>query len=131
MKAINKVLDMLTDYQAGMTYAEIGSKHGVSRQRVHQLLAPHGVTRSDGGAHLRAQQKKSFHKSAASSRRATRIRTSYRCSVEEYDAIMHGRTYTPDSLADQYIRCRNNWERRGIEYTTTFPEWYRRKKDFR
>ena len=49
---------MVTLFTDGATLAEIGQRYGVTRERVRQILAHVGVTRIEGGSHVRAQRKR-------------------------------------------------------------------------
>lgn len=50
-----RIVAIVEQYKAGDTMQVIGNRFGLSRERVRQLLQKHGLSRRDGGAHIRSQ----------------------------------------------------------------------------
>jgi hypothetical protein len=104
---------MAQQYRAGATLQEIGDDHGISRERVRQLIGLLGLTGKHGGVARRTEAK----------RRAAAL-----CRDRKY-LIRHGMTYadyfaidadTRQKFRRQVISARS----RGIEWRMTFAEWW-------
>jgi hypothetical protein len=56
METRSRNLTIAAEFLGGKTYAEIGDIYNVSRQRVQQITKRFGITRNDGGQHVRKQE---------------------------------------------------------------------------
>ena|SRR3990167_1140087 len=43
--------DIITQFKSGLTMQKVGDLHGISRERVRQILKAHSVSTSEGGRH--------------------------------------------------------------------------------
>lgn len=108
MKTLERDLAFAKLYLLGVTQAEIASMHGVTQQRVCQVLRGQGITRRDGGAGVRPKaEKPSRHASAAE----------WGVSNERY------RELTRDGYTRAYTYQRNNALRRGLQWELSRAEW--------
>jgi DNA-binding CsgD family transcriptional regulator len=101
-------------YAGGMTLAEIGKQFDMTRERVRQLLAEIGVSRSGGGAFVRAGVKR-IEKTET---RNVRIERQFRCTPEQYRIMLEAGVGRP------YNAQRRNARIRGIEWNLTRWEWW-------
>ena len=97
---IAKELEMVSLFKQGKTLQDIGDVYSMTRERVRQLIARHGVKKSDGG-----WSKARFEK--------------YGCSKEEFEEIER-----------KLPKCLTRWNEqkasaksRGIKWNLTFKEW--------
>lgn len=113
-KRAERAKAMAAKYRAGLTLQEIGDEHGISRERVRQLLAEIGVSRFEGGISIRAAH---AEEERAAKRRA-RYMEKYGMTPEEYFA-------TPSKARVAYVHQRKNAEKRGIAWGFKFVDWWR------
>jgi hypothetical protein len=110
---------MAQAYAGGATLQEIGDYHGITRERVRQLIRELGVTRTDGGQAKRGRDKAA----AASRRRDQRYLAKYGMAFAEFGAIN-----PPGSKRSAPIRLfqhqRQNAKVRNILWELTFAEWW-------
>lgn len=100
-------------FRSGMTLAAIGEMHGITRERVRQLVEEVGVTRCEGGlSKLKAERD-----AAATARRDARCIQKHGMAVAEYFA-------TPASARKAFMQQKGNAGQRGIEWRMTFAEWW-------
>lgn len=113
---------MILDFKAGKTLSEIGQAHGVSRQRVHQIMKKHSVSSEGNGAKLRVLNKKQ----EAANARAARVMEKWGMSVEEYKAHVaeHGSMTNPDSPMGKYCAQRHRCKQLGVQWLFTFKSWW-------
>lgn len=104
---------MASAYRAGQTLESIGSEHGISRERVRQILRKNGVQPHEGGAKVAAKDRRDA-KRAARDAACLRIRG---MTYAEYAAV-------PASARRAYGRQRQNAKDRGIEWGMTLGQWW-------
>lgn len=108
--------DMIDMYVSGLTYREIGEIYGVSRQRIHQILKPFGITWVDGGAHLISQKRLAEYEA----RLEAKIQDKYQITLSDYREFMaNGYKY---SWIRAYQNHRNNHKKDG--YNLSFKDWW-------
>jgi len=56
LRAMNRAVEMKELFLQGMTLGDIAEKYGITRQRVHQVMARLGVNRTEGGCGLKVKQ---------------------------------------------------------------------------
>lgn len=115
-------------YQSGMTLEAIGQRHGLTRERVRQLMTKHlGITQKDGGQRVKAvanQQRSAAVKDA-------RYLQKYGCTFAQYvevrqigrDMIAAGRTIYETPLR-AFVQQKNNAKPRGITWEMSFWQWW-------
>lgn len=118
---------LIARYTAGETLEQIGSSHGVTRERVRQLLAREGIRRTDGG--------KSVQGRATKARRAVQLRANadarrlrvFGCDQETFARLNYGivESTARGSPSRGYLDQKRNANERGIGWEITFPEWVR------
>jgi hypothetical protein len=111
-------------FKSGLVLEDIGREHGLTRERVRQILAAAGVKPQQGGRHIRKACNVQARIDAAAVRRNLRITKRYGCTAEQYDTIMRGQTFCDDSMAGRYLRQRCNAAKNGIEFLLTLPQWH-------
>jgi len=112
-------------YKSGITMSDIAKKFNRSRERIRQLLAAQGITRIMGGLHLSAIARTKRVQEIAYANRKKRINRTYSCSPEEYDAIMGRSKFYHGCIANRYLSHKYNANKRGIDFTISFPDWYK------
>jgi hypothetical protein len=116
---------MAESYRAGQTLQAIGNAHGISRERVRQLLEEIGIRASDGGMHARAAERRREQieqVERACMRRWGVTRAEYKAIAAQYGS--HNK-YNHRSPFMRYTRQRENARKRGIAWNFTFADWWR------
>lgn len=103
-------------YRDGVPMTDIATDHGISRQRVQQILSSYGLSRNDGGANLRAEIRKDTVKSI----RDELYIKKYGYSYAEYIDI---RT-SLGNPAKCFREHRRNAAKRGIRWKLNFRQWW-------
>lgn len=119
---------MAAMYRAGMTLEQIGAKHGITRERVRQLMAKYeGMNHSGGGQHVKAVAKRQQSKAAKDARYLSK----YGCTFTQYVEVRQiGRDMrksgfgTYQTPLQAFANQRNNAKARGIGWNLTFWEWW-------
>lgn len=121
-KPENYIEEMVLDYQAGKTLAEIGAKHGVSRQRVHQIFKDRGITSAGKGVHARKEARLKTLETA----REKRIMQTWGLSLADYEAhvAVYGASTESDTPMHKYKQQQRHCLRRGIVWQFTFKTWW-------
>lgn len=101
-------------HSTGLTLAAIGDHFHVTRERVRQILAKHGVTARDGGIRVRTAARKD---------RDARMRD-LRCLAKWGLSYVEFQTLSP-KVREQYRHQKISARNRGIGFTLTLAEWLR------
>lgn len=126
---------MIQYFKSGLTYQQIGDMYGISRQRIQQILSKHRITYKDGGFHLlviaRSRERKKLKEAYLIKSRTDRIFRNFKCSPDEYYAIMGTKRYktNPGGPAQAYYQQCRSAGLRGIKFELTFPQWFKIWKD--
>lgn len=116
---------MAQSYVAGLTLKKIGEIHGVTRERVRQILARQGITGSDGGKALVANRKRKAREIRIAADRDARCQSVYGCSFAVIQAICGDDvSLTKNKITRAFTRQKVNAVMRGIEFAMTFAEWW-------
>jgi hypothetical protein len=126
--ARKRAAKMAAMYRAGMTLQEIGEKHGISRERVRQLMTKHEGMRQAGGGRAAKARMNSQRKKAAQDQRYLE---KYGCTFAQYREV---RDFGKRMMADgagmyrtpiyAFLSQRNNAKYRGIEWNLTLWQWW-------
>lgn len=118
---------MAEAYRSGLTLQEIGDRHGVSRERVRQIITKnYGLTRNGGGAHATSVTRRAARAEVKGARAEARCLKAYGCSIAERDDCMAGqRIAGSSSPAVVYRTQKRSAEGRGIRWEITLPQWWR------
>jgi|GEM_PF-2966559 len=127
-KAEDRATAMAAMYKGGKTLNEIGKLHGLTRERVRQLIKKHcGLTGADGGQSTLAQRKRE----AAQAKRDIRSLARHGCSHEQYLALVSlgkksmSRGGTRErSPTGAFTRQRQAARQRGIEWNLKLWDWW-------
>lgn len=76
-RSLERNAEIAAMVQQGMTYADIGAKYGVSRQRIKQIAAAQGVNSKEARAQRQAVALAEFHETRHTRRRKTRAYAIY------------------------------------------------------
>ena len=112
--------DIVRDFRGGQTLAEIGRIHGLSRQRIANIVHREGLKRTDGGASKRSAALK-LERNVT---RAHLLRERWGCDeslFRQLRAMHQDRRHTP---IGQFIQQKNNAAQRGIEWKLTLTSWW-------
>lgn len=107
-------------FKQGKTQAEIGRMFSVSRQRISQVLARHGVTGAQGGQAARTE-KRAAEKMA---KRQKDCLEKHGCTLEQFAAVCTERPSGSISPHLVFIRQRNHAKARGVEWSLKFWDWF-------
>ena len=117
----------IVSYRAGDTLQTIGGRWGVTRERVRQRLAKHGITQFDGGWRVGAADRAAARESRRVAYRAgveQRFWARWGMSKDEARAISPLPFSHPHHPFGLYGQQRNSARRRHIGWEITFPEWW-------
>jgi hypothetical protein len=118
---------IVEEFESGMTSTQIASGLYCSRQKVCNILRQEGVSRWQGGAHMRRLKREERRALAKLKDREERIERNYKCSVAEYDFIMQHDTSISKfvTLNEAYLGHKRGARIRGIGFNFTFPQWFK------
>lgn len=112
----DRASEMVALYRAGCTLEAIGAQHGITRERVRQLMTKHfGITADDGGAHLLSERSAMMR----DQRREQRSWARHGCSWADYVAL---RAMKKPTRA--YGMQKRNAITRGIGWNLTLWQWW-------
>jgi hypothetical protein len=104
---------IIQSFKDGATMPDIAASHGVTRQRIQQILKAHNLNRVDGGAYL----KKMAMRTAKLEERNARYIDKLGCTYGQYRAIP-----VPARLAYRYQQ--RNARARNIGWSFTVYTWW-------
>lgn len=115
-------------YRNGETLAAIGADHGITRERVRQVLSLHkGVDSTDGGAFVRATRKRA----KVDNRREAEAWAKWGCSRADYLALQQmGKELTAKGVGRErqpigaFIAQKRSAHTRGIAWGLTLWQWW-------
>lgn len=117
-------------YKAGNTLATIGSKFGVSRERVRQILKKHSITSMDGGqvisSFLKTTDKQERKRKATERKERAALRI-WGLTLDQYKEFVtkYGTSSQASSPLAKYKSQHSNANKRGIPWQFTFADWWR------
>jgi hypothetical protein len=112
-----RAADFFSDYTNGMTLDEIGKKHGISRERVRQMMTKiYGRVSFHGGAAKKARERKQ-HAVESIEEKSLKSRG---CTSLQYQFLKSH----PDKPAVRYREQRRNSIDRGIEWKFNLWTWW-------
>lgn len=100
-------------YRAGKTLHEIGEQHGITRERVRQLLSMIGLKRADGGMAVRTATLRQAKSLARNERYCRRFGVGF----DQYRQI-------PVAARRAFCGQRRNAKQRGIMWAMTLGQWW-------
>jgi hypothetical protein len=118
--------DIVDKYKNGLTLQQIGTEYGVTRERIRQILARYGITKSDGGRstvsffNCRAKAEAEKAKQEEKEARCFKI---YGCSTAFHEQMRGDGEYNQSPL-QKYRRQKQNARTRGIGFELTLHEWW-------
>jgi transposase len=116
---------MVRAYGAGLSLEKIGEIHGVTRERVRQIISARGITRFDGGPSLKAAAQKAARAARRAASQDERCLRVYGCIYAALEALIGaGVRVTSHKAARAYVQHKRNSDARGIEFSLTFPQWW-------
>jgi hypothetical protein len=101
-------------YRQGLTLSKIGDEHGLTGERVRQILATQGLTFEDGGRHIIGLAKRR----ATQDKRDARSLVRWGMLHSEYMALRDGGFVRP------YIHQLKTAKNRGIAFTINLAQWH-------
>jgi len=121
--------EMITMHHDGKTLEEIGQHFNLTRERVRQILALHGLTRLDGGnstkMFLSAQDRIQKEKELLAKREA-RIWKQTGMTLDQWQdhVSIYGNDSDKRSPFHKFKNQKNSARHRLIEWRLTFKEWW-------
>jgi hypothetical protein len=106
--------EIVAKYQTEMTLEELGILHGITRERVRQIISVHGLSRKDGFASKRTQ----VRREAAKRRQDDKYLKRCGCSFAQYKQILVAGGTGP------WKEQRRNAYERGVPWKLTLYEWW-------
>lgn len=114
------VTQMTDRYTGGSTLEEISQVAGVTKQRIQQILAKHGIRRCHGGAWVRESKTERREKQKLAARDA-RCQRRWGITLTEWVSIRAAHGPSPFLRFYQQLY---NASRRSIPFLLTFREWW-------
>lgn len=115
---------MRDQFVSGKTLQEIGVMHGITRERVRQILKQKFALNGDYGGKAIKVFLNGIRINKSSSKRALNVIKQYGCSMEKYRELTGNEFHCMNRPAYRYRIQKNNARSRGIEFLLTFPEWW-------
>jgi hypothetical protein len=115
---------MAQSYTAGLTLVQIGEIHGVTRERVRQIISAAGITGKDGGKSVSTAINRRRRGDAAKLRLENRCMSRLKCSADQIKAITGSHEVWTNRITRAYLTQSRNAEERGIDFLMPFPEWW-------
>lgn len=122
MPARDHLDEMVSRYKRGETLEQIGSRFGVTRERVRQLVKQAGITRKDGGISRRSSMQRAINRAAAIARKNARYLAKFGDTAEVV-LLLNGGSVKQGTLAVSYFEQKRNAAVRGIGWEFTFSTW--------
>jgi uncharacterized protein YoaH (UPF0181 family) len=123
-KMLDRNADMIEKYKSGATLQQIGNLHGITRERVRQIMNRAGIDPMSSGRAIRSlltvETKREKRKKANESTERFKRKT-WGISVREWKDIREKYGYRPFA---SYHSHRQRAKKRGIDWEITFPEWW-------
>lgn len=115
-------------YRNGETLAAIGADHGVTRERVRQVLSlTKGISATDGGQFVVACRRRA----GVDTRREKEAWAKWGCSRDDYQALLRmGKELTAKGVSRErqpigaFIMQKSSARRRGIAWGLTLWQWW-------
>ncbi len=119
------VPEIIERLKRGDTLDKIGKEHGVTRERIRQVVAREGYSVADLHARLLARRKAATQKRLWT-KKTRRLKRIWDLSVREYNAIVkkYGTSSCAGSPLTTYKSQRGNALQKGSEWTLTFKQWW-------
>lgn len=108
---------IVNQFQSGLTLAEIGEKHGLTRSRIQQVLKQQGLARANGGKHVQLIQRSQTLREARSQRLSARF-------GHDLTSHLNIRANFGTQPVAAFSRQRNSAKWRGIVWQLTFAAWW-------
>lgn len=126
--AISRAEVMASMYKGGKTLDEIGKLHGITRERVRQLIKKHcGMTAADGGQTTKSQRRRE----AAKAKKDAASFVKNGCSYDDYMSLVKiGREVMASGAnwgrtpVGAFNSQRQNAKSRGISWSIKLWEWW-------
>lgn len=123
VKDANKLIDQ---YKQGRTLVSLGDEYGLTRERIRQILAKHGINRFDGGMSTQSifksveMAKKNKAKIALAEEKCSKY---YGCDLDFKNKLTDGYGYW-EAPSMKYKNQKRAAIRRGIAWELTLPQWW-------
>ena len=125
-------LDFIARYKRGETLQQIGSVHGITRERVRQRLAKYSILRNEGGAAVRADHNALLNSLQKEKDRSEKIDRSFmrllgapRSIIEDLTGIKIRGPWQKNTPTCAYLTQKRSARYRGIGWEFDFPSWWR------
>jgi hypothetical protein len=115
------------DYKTGMTLAQVGSRYGITRERVRQIVTKRGITKMDGGGAIRSFKKTHEKIEAAAVKEESRERRClerFGCTCAQKQSLRNMSEKRIDTPIHKFSQQRMNALTRNIEWDLTLWEWW-------
>jgi transposase len=121
----SRAQQMIDAYSAGLSLKKIGEIHGVTRERVRQIISARGITRLDGGIAINSAARKVARSARIIARRDEQCIRVYGCIYSSLETLLGvGVRLTSNKATKAYVQHRKNSAFRDIEFSLTFPQWW-------
>lgn len=119
-----QIESIVASYKSGLTLQEIGTVQGLTRERIRQILQKAGLTRLDGGVHLRKLSNSAAREADYVQRREKRCQRAYGCDWTTFRSITGSNRFDRiPPIARPYVEHRRTAQRLHIGWRLSLPEY--------
>lgn len=124
-----RALDMAYCYQRGEMLGDIGSRYGITRERVRQILVKQGIRGKDGGAYKQGLSRSAIREKAAIQARENYSLAIYGMGCKETSDLSAELGSKKTFIVNAYRQLRDNSNRQKIPWSLTLKEFFYATKD--
>jgi hypothetical protein len=131
---LTRDMNFVARYRSGETLAEIGSVYGITRERVRQRLAKHGIKASSGGARIRSVLRSKDRHEARQTRlgeyslRKFGVPHAVFCEITGLSSVQgcdYIRKNNGNPIVKAYLNQKYKAMSRGIGWEISLADWWR------
>ncbi len=116
--------DIINSYIQGIPMTELAEKYGLTRQGVQLILKSQGLNAKQGGASIRAKNKKIESQNKKQITREDNCLNKWGCTLEQWESLRKKHANFHLTPIARYIQHRSNIKRANLIWQITLWEWW-------